>query len=816
MAVHRMTMTALAVFLGALAAAVPQAQAHWVYDGIPLFATEADQSMWAAVSDGQGGAIVVWGEDRSGYTNLYAQRLSASGEPQWAVGGIAVCPHSADQSQAAVISDGASGVIVVWQDGRSSVSSNLYAQRLSAGGVRQWSANGVPLCTAAGDEDEQVVASDGAGGAIIAWTDYRSPISNIYARRIDAAGVLQWDADGLAICTATGIQMSPAIVPDGLGGAIITWTDDRVGGGDIYAQRVTGAGSVAWAVNGNAICTATSLQLDPSITTDGINGAIIAWNDYRSGFGDIYARRVSLSGNVYWTANGVALCTATGEQQGCRIVSDGANGAIVTWMDHYNQAYDIRAQRVNLVGAIQWTAGGVAVCTAANRQHNHELVADGAGGALVAWDDDRRGDTDIYLQRLSAAGTAEWTPDGVALCSVAQAQDHPMIAPDGTGGAIVAWSDERGEWRNAYAQQIDDNGKIGYLYPDILSVLDVPADQGGAVRLTISRSPQDDAVSYPASLYNVWQRVGDPALSGAAAGDAPQSDSGKGGGAALPVVQAAALATWPLQTVGDRVRLQSLDLAAASSFPAGTWELVGSFAACQQAQYIYQAGTLADSTAGGTPYSVYTVSVHTTDPLLWFASYPDSGYSVDNIAPEVPDGFHFATPAVLAWEAADDADFHYFALYGSTSVAFGPDAALIDHTIGVEMDVAGESYGFYHLTATDYAGNESEAATVAGVTDVPPAVPTRFALSPPVPNPFNPRTQISFDLPQAVAVEIRIHDLAGRLVDVLVGGEVLPAGSHTVAWLGRDSRGRALPSGAYFCRLVAGSFTETTRMTLVR
>jgi len=83
------------------------------------------------------------------------------------------------------------------------------------------------------------------------------------------------------------------------------------------------------------------------------------------------------------------------------------------------------------------------------------------------------------------------------------------------------------------------------------------------------------------------------------------------------------------------------------------------------------------------------------------------------------------------------------------------------------------------------------------------------------PNPFNPRTTIRYELPDPSPVTLRIFDLAGRLVDVLVEGK-MAAGTHTATWTGRDTHGHSLPSGTYFYRLEADGFVETRRMTLLR
>src|SRR5262249_34089539 len=66
--------------------------------------------------------------------------------------------------------------------------------------------------------------------------------------------------------------------------------------------------------------------------------------------------------------------------------------------------------------------GNVGLCTAANDQLYPTIVSDGAGGAIVTWYDNRNGASDIYAQRVSAAGAPQWTANGVALCTAANIQ----------------------------------------------------------------------------------------------------------------------------------------------------------------------------------------------------------------------------------------------------------------------------------------------------------------------------------------------------------------------------------------------------------
>ncbi len=100
-------------------------------------------------------------------------------------------------------------------------------------------------------------------------------------------------------------------------------------------------------------------------------------------------------------------------------------------------------------------------------------------------------------------------------------------------------------------------------------------------------------------------------------------------------------------------------------------------------------------------------------------------------------------------------------------------------------------------------------------TQSTPSLPMWFALHGNAPNPFNPVTTVSFDLPAVAAVRLVIYDAAGRRIRTLVDAP-LPAGRHELKWDGTGDNGRPVASGVYLCRMEAGAFSETRRMALVR
>lgn len=112
------------------------------------------------------------------------------------------------------------------------------------------------------------------------------------------------------------------------------------------------------------------------------------------------------------------------------------------------------------------------------------------------------------------------------------------------------------------------------------------------------------------------------------------------------------------------------------------------------------------------------------------------------------------------------------------------------------------------------------ASGVTSVGDDGPGIslPRAFGLGQNFPNPFNPQTTISFDLPggddgEVMPARLVIFDIRGRLVKNLFEGE-LKAGHYQFSWDGRDDSGTPLPSGVYFCRLDSGNWSSARKMVL--
>jgi hypothetical protein len=217
---------------------------------------------------------------------------------------------------------------------------------------------------------------------------------------------------------------APAIVTDGAGGALLLWEATRAPAhAQLLAQRLTANGSVApgWPAAGRVVCatpviagadrySARGLQLYTSAVTDGAGGALVAWQDARADSGDIYAQHLLPDGSLApgWSANGLALARATGTQKLPSLVPDGAGGAFAAWQDEQGTGLaNVRAQHVSGTGVIAtgWADGGVALTATSARQFLPRLVGDGAGGALITWQDADCGAMAIFASHVGADGS---------------------------------------------------------------------------------------------------------------------------------------------------------------------------------------------------------------------------------------------------------------------------------------------------------------------------------------------------------------------------------------------------------------------------
>ena len=768
-----------------------------------------------SVTDGAGGVFEAWEDVRSGRSDIYAQHITATGAlaSGWPADGLPVCVSAGDQATPVAVSDDDGGVVIAWQDPRSDAG-DVYAQHVLSDGTLEdtWPLNGLAVGVATGLQSAPVITSDGYHGAIIAWQDARTGTADIYAERVSAIATLGhgWTPGGVAICSQAASQTTPAIAADGAGGAIIAWTDLRSGSA-IFAQRRRGDGSIApgWIANGLGVTNLTSNQSVAKVVSDGTGGAFFVWRDARCNV-VVFAQHLTATGGVAtgWTVSGSAVgVVCTGTAQGIRAIADGFGGLCVAWADVMTgSTNDIFVHRLDAGGQSHagWPTGGVRLTSDTFDQMAPDLIGDGAGGVYVTWQDKRSGGWDVYAARVLPDGVVHpaWTAAGMRVCTANGDQTLPTLVATPIGAGLVSWLDRRsGTDDKILAQLIDGSGRLGDPSPLITGVTDVPGDQGGQVRVKWNGSYLDSLPTLEIGTYGIWRQVSATAAARAIRAGARVLRSDAEVESAAPGVY------------------REVATATGSTY----WEGVGSIPARGQALYSYVAPSLVDSSAVGINRSTYLVDAHAAFfPYFWSAA-PDSGYSVDNLRPTVPQGF-VAVAAVsginLHWSRNPDLDLGGYRLYRGASGDFATGSATLVAALSdtAYLDLDGGMTSTYKLVALDVHGNASDPAV--GQPQLPvdapgPSIPAVLSFGPGVPNPVRDRCVFRLGTPVSQAVRVAIYDAGGREVRTLLDGMV-PPGVLDVTWDGRDATGHAVASGVYLARMQAGERRMTRRVVRMR
>jgi hypothetical protein len=624
----------------------------------------------------------------------------------------------------------------------------------SAPAHAQYIENGTPVSTAPSGQWVEDLTTDGAEGAILIWEDWRGSSIDIYAQRLNAVGYSQWLADGITVCGASGQQQYPRVIPDGSGGSVITWSDSRSGSYIIYAQRIDGSGSNLWTLDGVPLSTGDGWQRYPVIVSDGAEGAIIAWQTGIGASADIYAQRVNGNGEVQWSSAGDSVCTASGQQTAIFAAADGTGGAIVTWTDRRSGGDNIFAQRMDASGSMRWTADGAPICDVVNDQAGGGIAPDGSGGAIIAWTDYRNGASwELYAQRVDSIGTVQWTVNGVHVPVKSGGMSDLRIVTDDAGGIFFVCTATAAS-DSLFAGRVDGSGASLWTAP--IS----PANTG-----TVSNLISDGAGGAVVS----WETNGD---------------------VYSQKIDASGSIVWPEGGVSTCIADDS------QQYPVITSDGAGGLIA---AWWDFR-------NSGGSAFEgdVYAARV-------------DENGSIVPTQLASHSAFIEATTVVIQWTLIETGENPTFVILRS-----GPGCAEFTQIPDPVIERSGLSFRFrdadcrpgdiYRYRVDVIDGGDRRVLFETDALMVPAAEPILHQNHP---NPFNPSTTISYVIHEDARVTLEIFDVEGRLVTKLVDTYQI-RGPYTVRWNGVDHTGVRVESGVYLYRLTAGKYTISRKMVLLR
>ena len=406
---------------------------------------------------------------------------------------------SGSQYNAQSLSDGNGGVFVLWENHGyldTVPIVKVFAQHLDSSGSPLWAEEGVPVSTSFLGQLDHHILSDRAGGLIVTWTQYY-PFGNIntveqtydvYAQRINSAGLKLWGNNGLAIADAPGKQYPEAIVPYGNNGAFITWA-----GNGLYATRIDGDGLI----QGNPIRITGKPQASLGKIFSADNGEVTLLFSARkkvpldtafTSVDDIYIQRLDGSGQALLDTAGTKIYTfgsAASIYIGSEQIVNDANGGIYILFTDEGDSNKLYLQHVLSNGTLAFslpygqivdaqTAGGAM------------LLSDNAGGVVVGWKDSRSSQSQIsnvrqkgisqiaavdygfYAQHYNSAGTKLWTNDAVIKPSGVSPIGGVAGTRDQSGNFIFVVSGVMSNGNSLYAQKINSTGIVQWPTDGVL------------------------------------------------------------------------------------------------------------------------------------------------------------------------------------------------------------------------------------------------------------------------------------------------------------------------------------------------------------
>jgi len=860
----------------------------WTANGIPIIVSPGPQTNHTADTDGSGGMIIGWKDGREiGNYDIWIQRINPDGELLWGDGeGIRVCGNNADQDSPKLCPDGSGGTFISWVDDRNSedTGKDIYAQRLNENGEILWDPDGEPLCTALREQSGNRIVNTWPGEAVVAWQDKRTDGNtyDIYAMRISGSNHISqlWNpATGLPIAVADNDQAEVRIDNAPEGGCYFVWEDQRNHGApsrEIYTHQFNRQGQPVWAENGIPVC-ATREQNNSAVVRQTADGGCAAiWGKGDTGVLGVFAQTLDSHGEALLDSNGVPVCAGiAGNALYPKLVRRNADSFITIWLDgrFSDQGSVPFVQYIRNSGdepVFILPFGGVPALTGTiGGGDNCDAAPDGADGAIVVWEDHRRGPFySIYAQRTSDTGQRLWGDSGLKMANGSYEQLTSFVVSDGNGGAIIAWkSDTDEQFTNLYMQRVDADGNTlwgdegirftNHSMDDYIEAM-ISDDQYGAVLIYKANNDdldiEDDlfAIRVNSDGENLWGEEG--------TGLVLCNEINKQRNVRLVRHQGGFVVVWVDDRNADEANPYH-DIYLQLITPDGEIRLEPN--GSEISGYLDASEDYPDVTVDNDAWIWVVwedfrwsgargrdIVLQCTRPGLWFDPVrqdttivkrfrlPAERFgkviisdSTDQLRPRiVHDGYNGVW---LAWE---DMRTRFWAdLY---AIHLKPNA---EPYPGWERQSGNAVTSAFHRQQEPqlmpFENNGREGVAVVWTdkrstgkaelfnlytqrlldpvydegTDTPePVTPTGFTLDPVYPNPFNSRAMVSFTAQREGDITLALYDLAGRLVVDLAGGW-WSAGRHRAV-----IDGSGLPSGSYLIRLTAGSVKLEQPIQLIK
>ena len=442
--------------------------------------TTNDQVLPKIARTSDGGCYIGWFDSRSSGYAVYIQKLDANGNRLFAPGGLLISnnPQSSSLVDWDLAVDDSNCCVLAFTDTRVTSNINPYAYRISPTGQFLWGANGITLTDSANvfqPNPKVIVTSD--GNFIIAW---QYGTYNIGVQKLNKAGAKLWGSIPMIVQGNISIGEKfnyPCGIPSDNGSIILYWcgytgTFINPSNYKLYTQKFSSTGTRLWSSTQDTIYNLGSVQgtYNPTIYSDGNNGAVYVWQDYRTGNTNCNVQRKSSTGTLLFPVNGSQVAS-TGyvmlrfEPHAAFMPSTGETYVFWQQKNSLQSIIGVYGQKFSSTGTRLWADSGVAFkpldansfasLSATSKDSNvyvyyMEIVTANNNGLAKAFKTDRNGNL--------GWGGLILTPGAY---SASKGRMSTTMNP--AGMSILAWSDNRNDGGGIYAQNINLNGTFGTL-----------------------------------------------------------------------------------------------------------------------------------------------------------------------------------------------------------------------------------------------------------------------------------------------------------------------------------------------------------------
>jgi len=297
--------------------------------------------------------------------------------------------------------------------------------------------------------------TDPEGRAVLVWQDIRSNnVNNVVAYQVNDQGQLTWGANGIALSSDTSDQysnMSPTVFCSADNSSYFAW-QRMASSTTVVLQRLSSTGQKLWGENGITLTsTVGSITWPQIIQADGNNVLVKYYEDsgpFWAPNRHLYVAKYNPEGTRLWNTVITNAGGISAWQQVLPFESDGAGGAVLAWYDdrYSDMVNEVYAQRVGSDGVVSMTANGVQLASGNNYQYYYpELAVDHAAQRIFAFfriTDPDQNNAGLAGQLLDFQGTIYWGDSGLGIYELSSTANSTVGAYMTDFGAVLVY--ERG------------------------------------------------------------------------------------------------------------------------------------------------------------------------------------------------------------------------------------------------------------------------------------------------------------------------------------------------------------------------------------